>query len=216
MNPEDIRREKNRVMQRVQTALDAVPDRIHSQNSYKVAEKLIRLPEFQRANLLGIFVGFDSEVDTVRLMEAALNLDKRVAAPTTSVAQRRLVWREVKNPDADIDLGPLGFPQPLPTCREVDASQFELVAVPGLVWDEKGRRLAHWPGYFDRLLAQIPRIFKVGLVFDLQVVKDLAELAGPALVDALITEDQVRRLRMMAETRPESRRIPGGPKGYKG
>jgi len=139
--------ERQVMIGRVQAALDAMPDRIHAQNSFKVAEKLIRQADFQRAEMVGIFVGFGGEVDTIRLMDAALELGKRVAAPTVELSQHRLVWREVLDPGADIDLGPLGIPQPLARCREIDPSKLGLVTVPGIIWDERGRRLARWPAY---------------------------------------------------------------------
>jgi 5-formyltetrahydrofolate cyclo-ligase len=206
--------EKNRIMQRVQVALDSTPDRIHSQNSYLVAQKLIRQQEFVRSKTVGIFVGFGGEVDTVRLMEAALGLGKRVAAPITDIQQRRIIWREVTDPNKEIDLGPLGIPEPVRTGRDVDASGLDMITVPGLVWDEGGRRLALWPGYFERFLQINPRAFKVGLAFELQVKPDLSEVAGSPLVNALITEDQVRRFGFTSHG--NERRLPGGPKGYKG
>jgi 5-formyltetrahydrofolate cyclo-ligase len=206
--------EKRELMQRVQAALDALSDRVHAQHSYLVAQKLMRQPEFRRAKTVAIFVGYGGEVDTISLIEAALQLGKRVAAPTTDRERRRLVWREVTDPDAQIDLGPLGLPQPLPACREADPTQFELVTVPGLVWDERGRRLTRWSGYFDRFLRLAPRALKVGLAFDLQVVEDLSALTQETVVDVLITDDQVRRFGL-AEIRTE-RRLPGAPHGYKG
>jgi 5-formyltetrahydrofolate cyclo-ligase len=214
MNSATAKSEKNRVMQRVQVALDAMADRIHAQSSYLIAQKLIRQQEFIRAKTVGIFVGFGGEVDTVRLMEAALGLGKRVAAPTTNIQSRRLVWREVTDPNKEIDLGPLGIPEPLRTGRDVDAGWLDLITVPGLVWDEGGRRLALWPGYFERFLQINPRAYKVGLGFELQVKPDLSEVAGSPLVNALITEDQVRRFGFASH--PNERRLPGGPKGYKG
>jgi 5-formyltetrahydrofolate cyclo-ligase len=216
MDPNDLRQERETLLQRVQAMLDNMPDRIHTQNSFRVAEKLIKHQEFQRAQVIGIFVGFGGEIDTIRLMDAALELGKRVAAPTTDVTNRRIVWREITNPDIDIDLGPIGLPQPIPSCHEVAGSSLELVTVPSLVWDERGRRLSRWQGYFDRFLANVPRmVFRVGLAFDLQVVEDLGNLAGTTLVSALITEDQIRRFGPMDNRESNRQRIPGGPSGYK-
>jgi 5-formyltetrahydrofolate cyclo-ligase len=217
MDSNETQQERQKVMRRVQSMLDAMPDRIHAQNSFHIADKLIKHQEFQRATVVGIFVGYGGEVDTVRLMEAALTLGKRVAAPATDIANRRIVWREIKDPNAEIDLGPIGIPQPLPTCREMHSSSLELITVPGLVWDERGRRLSRWQGYFDRFLAHVPRsIFRVGLAFDLQVVEDLSNLVGATLVSALLTEDEVRRFGPMDAPRQSTgRRLPGGPSGYK-
>ncbi|NIM05316.1 MAG: 5-formyltetrahydrofolate cyclo-ligase, partial [Armatimonadetes bacterium] len=193
----------------------SLADQLYAQQSYRVAQKLIRQPEFMRAQMVGIFVGYGGEVETVRLMEAALKLGKRVAAPTINRNERRLLWREVEEPDEQIDLGPLGLPEPLPSCHEAEPGTFDLVTVPGLVWDEQGRRLTRWGGYFERFLNTVPRVFKVGLAFELQVVEDLSKWVESTLVDALITDDQVRRFGLLDTMQPE-RRLPGGPDGYKG
>jgi 5-formyltetrahydrofolate cyclo-ligase len=207
--------EKKGLMRSVRTALEALSDQLYDQHSYRVAQKLIKQPEFGRAKVVGIFVGYGGEVDTLRLMEAALKLGKRVAAPTTDIKHRRLLWREVEDPNKEIDLGPIGLPEPRPSCHEADPREFDLVAVPGLVWDEQGRRLTCWGGYFDRFLKLLPRISKVGLAFELQVVEDLSKWVEATLIDALITEDEVRRFGLTESIAPE-RRIPGGPQGYKG
>ena len=150
----------------------------------------------------------------MRLMEAALGLGKRVAAPVTDIQQRRLIWREITDPNKEIDLGPLGIPEPVNAGRPVEAAGLDLITVPGLVWDEAGRRLALWPGYFERFLQINPRAYKVGLAFELQVKPDLSGVAASPLVNALITEDQVRRFGFASHG--NERRLPGGPKGYKG
>lgn len=206
--------ERKEVIRRVQAALDTLADQLYTQHSYLMAQKLIRQPEFGRASAVGIFVGFGGEVETVRLMAAALRLGKRVAAPTVDVGQRRLLWREVEDPERDIDLGPLGIPQPHLTCREMQPALMDLVCVPAVAWDEKGRRVARWPGYFNRFLRLVPRAFKAGMAFELQVIDDLSKLTQETLVEALITEDRVRRFGH-AQT-PQEWRLPGGPKGYKG
>jgi len=58
-------------------------------------------------------------------------------------------------------------------------------------------------------------MFKVGLAFEMQVVEDLSSVTNEILIDALITEDEVRRAGFDRQI-PTGRRLPGGPPGYKG
>lgn len=204
------------VIRRVQANLDAMPDHLYASRSFKIAQRFIRQAEFTRADLVGLFIGFGGEIETLKLIEATLQLGKRVCCPTVDVGSRRLIWREVTNPGKEIDLGPLGIPQPLTTCPEANLRDLDLVAVPGVVWDEQGHRLARWPNYFNNFLSQVRYAYRVGLAFDLQVMHiDLAPLSGAQVyVDGLITEDRMWRFGM--PQKKSARRLPGGPPGYKG
>jgi 5-formyltetrahydrofolate cyclo-ligase len=93
------------------------------------------------------------------------------------------------------EAGPYGIPEPprLPG-REPRVSGFDVILVPGIAFDRKGRRLGHGYGYYDRFLGGIPEsVPRVGLGFSHQVVREVPIEAWDVPVHMLVTEKGVFR-----------------------
>ncbi len=50
-----------------------------------------------------------------------------------------------------------GFPQPTADAFELQPCHISLALVPGVAFDGRGTRLGHGVGYYDELLARLPR-----------------------------------------------------------
>ncbi len=73
-------------------------------------------------------------------------------------------------------------------------SGFDLVVVPGLAFDSRGRRLGQGYGYYDRFLAALGgTALTVGLAFSWQLVPEVPVDAWDVSVDAVVTEDGIIR-----------------------
>jgi len=75
-----------------------------------------------------------------------------------------------------------------------DAAVPDVVFVPLLAWDGRGRRLGYGGGYYDRTLAGLPGALRIGFGFARQCVAEVP--AGPedAQLDAIATEQGVTRV----------------------
>lgn len=69
----------------------------------------------------------------------------------------------------------------------------DLVIVPGLAFSEKGIRLGHGLGYYDRFLSSV-RTQKIGVCFEFQILQVPME-SHDICVDFVITEKRVIRCR---------------------
>jgi prolyl-tRNA editing enzyme YbaK/EbsC (Cys-tRNA(Pro) deacylase) len=88
---------------------------------------------------------------------------------------------------------PLGFDEPDDTAPIVDSADIEVVLVPGLVFDGSGGRLGRGKGYYDRLLASLPRsTVRIGVTTDASVVDDVPTDGHDQRVGWLATESSVR------------------------
>jgi 5-formyltetrahydrofolate cyclo-ligase len=101
-------------------------------------------------------------------------------------------------PHRDGDLweeGAYGIPEPprLPG-DEPRVSGFDLVLVPGIAFDRRGRRLGNGFGYYDRFLGGLPEsVPRVGLGFSRQIVREVPVEPWDVPVHALVTEEGVIR-----------------------
>ena len=135
-----------------------------------IRRKLCRLAAFRKAKTVLCYVSLSYEVKTRRFIEQMLKIGKRVVVP--KVRGRSLVLSEVEDPDRDLAPGAFGVLEPAPqACRPVGVRDLDLVVVPGLAFDRRGHRLGHGHGYFDRLLARLPKDTPtVGLCFGFQLL----------------------------------------------
>jgi len=138
-----------------------------------IRRKLVRLAIFRKAKTVLCYVSLPYEVETRRLMTQMLDAGKRVVVPR--VVKRQLLLSELCDPDEDLAPGAFGVWEPHPKAlRPVGAQALDLAIVPGLAFDRRGHRLGHGWGYFDRLLARIPRDTPtIGLCFAFQLVDRL-------------------------------------------
>lgn len=137
-----------------------------------IRRKLRRLEVFRNAKTIVCYVSLPYEVETWRLIERMCEDRKRVVVPV--VHQEELQLSELRCPD-DLAPGAFGVWEPLPRARRfVSPKDVDLVLVPGLAFDRAGHRLGHGHGYFDRLLARLPRPTPtVGLCFAFQLLDRL-------------------------------------------
>lgn len=73
--------------------------------------------------------------------------------------------------------------------------QIDLAVIPGVIFDEKGYRIGHGGGWYDRLLSKVRFNIKIGLSFDELVVRNLPVEAHDQKVDIVITDKRIIDLR---------------------
>jgi 5-formyltetrahydrofolate cyclo-ligase len=82
-----------------------------------------------------------------------------------------------------------GFGVAEPTGTAVEPTSIDVVVVPGLAFDRRGRRLGYGRGYYDRFLTSLaPHAVTIGVAFDLQVVDEVPHESHDVALDLVITE----------------------------
>jgi 5-formyltetrahydrofolate cyclo-ligase len=163
--------------------------------SARVEANLLTLKEYQKARLLISYCAVKDEVQTRPIVERALADGKRVAVIITDVATRTLRFSEIKSFDDDLAPGAFGILEPKRGhIRPVSIRDADLILVPLVAWDEKGRRLGYGAGYFDRALQDV-RIPKVGLALESQRLPQIPESRFDVPLDAIVTDARVVRAR---------------------
>ncbi len=159
-----------------------------------VEGNLLSLKEYKEARLLISYCAKNDEVQTRPIIERALAEGKRVAVVVTDVRSKTLSFSEINSFEGELAPGAFGILEPRRgSLRPIPISQADLILVPLVAWDEKGRRLGYGAGYFDRALAGVRGLTKVGLALESQRLDRIPETRHDVPLDVIVTEKRVVR-----------------------
>ncbi len=164
--------------------------------STAILYRLLDLEQIRNRQSIFVYVSFRSEVATVNLIDALIDLGKTVIVPITRVRERRLDAIRIDNRLTDLEPGYCDIPEPrkeLCKTRQVAPEEIETILLPGSVFDERGGRFGYGGGYYDRFLAKVPEAARIGLAFELQIVEKAPLHEHDELLDLVVTESRVIR-----------------------
>ncbi|MFP3903124.1 MAG: 5-formyltetrahydrofolate cyclo-ligase [Armatimonadota bacterium] len=174
---------------------DSLDDAQHRRMSAAVMQNLKTLPDFQAARTPLLFASFGSEVDTWPLLEALVQSDVTPVLPAVGEQPGVLRLRAVEDSDADLTPGPWGIMEPTDACRELKVGDLDFILIPGVAFDETGRRLGYGGGYYDRLLEAAewcqPALSLAAVAFELQIVPLVPAQSHDRRVPVVVTENRI-------------------------
>lgn len=158
-----------------------------------ITSRLLNLPELERARCVLAYLSFGHELSTAGLVETLLEREVTVVLPRIDRAAHRLDLHRVHDIGLDTTPGVWGIREPDPQrCSLADASELDLIIVPGVAFTKAGARLGYGGGYYDELLSrwQQPPL-RIAPAFDLQIVPELPTTSRDRPVDVVVTETAV-------------------------
>ena len=114
-----------------------------------LTERLLHHPFYQEAKVIASYLSFPHEFQTQELIEQALKDGKKVLIPKTYTKGR--MDFVVYDPQQLVKTS-FGLLEPQGDLEVVDASQIDLIHVPGLAFTTEGYRIGYGGGYYDRYL----------------------------------------------------------------
>ena len=169
----------------------------HASRSKRAASSIARLSAFKAGSRIAVYLPFDRETDPSALVVAAQRRRVRLYVPVVeSVRHRRLRFYPLTGRMRRGAFG-ISIPHRAAHARAVGPRWFDLIAVPLVGVDPKGRRLGMGGGFYDRALDWRrhrrhwlgPRL--VGLAFDCQRAESVWAQPHDVRLDALATESGV-------------------------
>jgi 5-formyltetrahydrofolate cyclo-ligase len=154
----------------------------HVAASVAAQERLASSELVARALVIALYRALPSECGTASLATALQAAGKEICYPAVRAGARELEFRRGVGVFVAGSLGveePTGVPVPL--------AEIELLVVPALAVDERGRRLGRGKGHYDATLAAC-RGFSVALVFESQLVPEVPVGEHDRRVAAICTE----------------------------
>ena len=159
-------------------------------------EAVVGCPEFESARVVGCYIAMPAEVQTDAILSRCWLEGKRVCVPAFdgNAGQYRL---SVVRRESRMVKGSMGIGEPVEK-KWVSFEELDMIVVPALAFDRDGHRLGHGGGHYDRLMATGRKggvvgggrrgPFRLGLVFEFQVIECVPVGGKDVPMDAVVTE----------------------------
>ncbi len=191
---EKLQAEKKILRETVLARRDAMLPAARATASHAIVEKVCALPNYQEANMVLIYMGFGSEIETRALFERILADAKTVVLPRVDWASQSLILHVVRNM-SELATSKWGIREPHADAPSMLVNDIEFMLMPGVAFDRSGNRLGYGRGYYDKLLsAASPALARVAAGFDCQIVEAVPVGPNDQKIDILITENEKIKL----------------------
>ncbi len=175
MNGISIEVEKSKIRETVLNQLKIQPLSERSRKNEKILNQISQLNSFQKSKVIMFYVAMNEEVDTVPLLKKVLQENRTVTVPFVDKKNSSLLSVQILDPQKDLAPGSYGILEPKEhLIKPFDLKRLDLVLVPGIAFDRKGRRLGRGKGYYDRFLKSLPpHVETIGLAYDFQLMETI-------------------------------------------
>ena len=114
-----------------------------------LTERFLNYPVYHEAKVVATYLSFPHEFQTQGLIDQVLKDGKKVLIPKTYPKGR---MEFVVYDPQQLKKTSFGLLEPQGDLEVVDASQIDLIHVPGLAFTREGYRIGYGGGYYDRYL----------------------------------------------------------------
>lgn len=168
---------KAALRKRLLAARAALPDDRRAEGGRLLRDAVLALPETQMAGTVAAYVSVGTEPGTRSLVYALWKRGTYVLLPLLR-PDNDLDWASYEGPDS-LAAAPRGLLEPTEPPRGPGAvASADLVIVPALAVDRRGRRLGRGGGSYDRALARVGgAVLTIALLYDDELLDEIP--AGP-------------------------------------
>ena len=175
---------KAELRKQVLQEMKAIPRQQKQFIDQTLTERLLQHPFYQEAKVIATYLSFPHEFQTQELIEQALKDGKKVLIPKTYPKGR--MDFVVYDPQQLVKTS-FGLLEPQGNLEVVDASQIDLIHVPGLAFTTEGCRIGYGGGYYDRYLKHFSG-HTLSTVYPCQVQQFMPENHDIPVQEVLIDE----------------------------
>ena len=148
--------------------------------------KVLQFPELIEAKTVCVYMPTGNEIDTTEIIRYSKENGKRLAAPRVNGDTMEFYYF---TDETDMEQGAYDIWEP--TGTEAVEDEESLVIMPGVAFDLSCNRIGYGKGYYDRYLSAHPRMKKVALAYDFQIVGRIKREVHDVRPDVVVTESRV-------------------------
>ncbi|OPJ55235.1 5-formyltetrahydrofolate cyclo-ligase [Alkalithermobacter paradoxus] len=166
-----------------------------TQNSSLIFDNLCSIREFEDSNTVMVYLDFNNEVKTDKIIKHLLSLNKRVLIPITILKTKELIPSQIMDIENETFISTFGIREPKREfIRKVNKNEIDLVIVPGVAFDKNGYRLGYGGGFYDKFLSDLNCI-TVGIAFEFQIFDCIPKEDHDIKLDYIVSEKRVIKIR---------------------
>lgn len=160
----------------------------------RISARFLGTKLYKDCTILLTYVSTPIEVDTINIIQTALNDGKTVAVPRCVDGTRDMVFYIIRSMD-DLEPGSFLVLEPVPQrCAELTEFDGAVCIVPALAYDMDGYRLGYGKGYYDRFLSAHPGLRNVGIEYCSCTVQKLYRGKFDVAAEYLVTEKYIKKI----------------------
>lgn len=146
---------------------------------------------YKNSSNIFVFVSFNDEISTHNFIKDSLLSGKNIYIPYTDLRNKKMYVSKLLN-FGELTVGSYGIlSQNENNLKIVSPEILDLTITPGVVFSENLQRIGYGGGYYDNFFSEYNIKNKVGLCYDLQVVKYLEPEIHDVVLDMIITEKKI-------------------------
>lgn len=173
--------EKNEIRYKMKGLRLLLPEETKRSAAREVFERLEKTAAFLLADKIMMYHSLPDELSTHDFLRKWSGIKKFYLPRINGVDLEVLPYEESR-----LELGSFHIEEP--TGNDVtDPEEIEMVVVPAVAYDRKGKRLGRGKGFYDRFL-KTTNATKVGVGYEFQLLEDLPVEAHDVSMDIVITQ----------------------------
>lgn len=153
-----------------------------------IFKKVINSREYIEAKRIFVFVSYQSEVDTHRIIKWVLKDGKELCVPKIMSKEEGMAIVKIETFE-DLELGAYGILEPKYISTKVEEASIDLALLPGIAFDRHGGRVGYGGGYYDRFLKKARNDSKkIALAYSFQILKEVPMEEYDVFIGGIITD----------------------------
>ncbi len=182
--------DKGTLRRRQVAARTAMPDSIRNESARLIRDHVLEMPQVTSAGTIAAYYSVGTEPDTHGLIFALWKRGSYVVLPVL-LPDGDLDWASYEGPES-LAPGPRGVLQPVEPVRGTGTvARADVVLVPALAVDVRGRRLGRGGGSYDRALARVgPQVPTIALLYDSELLPSVPAEEHDQAVRAVARPEQ--------------------------
>lgn len=182
--------DKGTLRRRQVAARTAMPDSIRNESGRLIRDHVLEMPQVTSAGTIAAYYSVGTEPDTRGLIFALWKRGSYVVLPVL-LPDGDLDWASYEGPES-LAPGPRGVLQPVEPVRGTGTvARANVVLVPALAVDVRGRRLGRGGGSYDRALARVgPQVPTIALLYDSELLPSVPAEEHDQAVRAVARPEQ--------------------------